>query len=135
MGQPEPWQVVPTRTTPAAVPEPAPTGAFPSLRRSHALAVTVTAALVVLLALGAWALRNSKVDHAEPSVSSSPTAVKATPPAPAIPVAPAPRQPEAPATHAAPERPADNGKRPASRKAKKGPRNSVKFTPEGVPII
>ncbi len=67
VGQPAPWQVVPTRTTPAAIPEPAPTGAFPSLRRSHAVAVTVTAALVVFLALGAWALRNSKVDRAERS--------------------------------------------------------------------
>ena len=135
VGQPEPWQMVPTRTTPVAIPAPTPTEAFPSLRRSYAVAVTVTAALLVFLALGAWALRNSKVDRAERSVSSSPTAVKVTPPAPAIPVAPAPPETEASATHAAPERPADNSKRPASRKAKKGQRNSVKFTPEGVPII
>jgi hypothetical protein len=32
-------------------------------------------------------------------------------------------------------RPANNSKRPAARDTKKSPRNSVKFTPEGVPII
>jgi len=41
VGQPEPWQVVLTRTTPAALsvlcPAPAATG--PSLRRSHSVAV------------------------------------------------------------------------------------------------
>jgi serine/threonine-protein kinase len=135
VGQPDPWQVLPTRTTPASIPEPAPASASPSLRRSRALAVTVTALSVVFLALAAWWWRASTVDHAARSAASSVTAVTVTPPAPVAPVAPAPPAPASSPTHAAPERPADSSKRPTPRKAKKGARNSVKFTPEGVPII
>ena len=133
LGQPDPWQVVPTRTTPASIPEPVSAGASPSLRRSHA--VTVAAVLVVLLALAAWWWRASTVDHAARSASSSATAVTVTPPAPVAPVAPPPPAPEASPARAAPTRPADSSQKPTPRKAKKSARNSVKFTPEGVPII
>ena len=137
VGQPDSWQVLSTRTTPASIPEPMPTatGSFPSLHRSHAVAMTVTAALVVLLALAAWAWRASTVHHISPSSFSSATAVEVTPPSPVAPIAPAPPQSVSPPTHAAPARPADNSKRPASRNAKKRPRDTIKFTPEGVPII
>jgi serine/threonine-protein kinase len=137
VGQPDPWQVVPTRTTPAAVlvPTPAPAIAGPSLRRSQAVAVAVTAALVVLLALAAWVLRPAVIHDAARSVSSSATAVEIAPPAPAPPVAPVPSEPEASPARAAPAWPANNSQKPASRKSKKVPRNAVKFTPEGVPII
>ena len=137
VGQPDSWQVLSTRTTPASIPEPMPTatGSFPSLHRSHAVAMTVTAALVVLLALATWAWRASTVQHAAPSTSFSATATEVTPPLPVAPIAPAPPQSVSPPTHAVPVRPANNSKRPAARDTKKSPRNSVKFTPEGVPII
>jgi Protein kinase domain len=134
VGQPEPWQVVLTRTTPASVSLSAPAG--PSSRRSHAVAVAVTAALVVFIALAAWALRPWMVHETARPAPSVPTAVKVAPTATAssfVPVAAAPAVPEAPRTRAA--RPADNQPRPAPRKPKKIPRSSVKFTPEGVPII
>ena len=138
VGQPEPWQVVLTRTTPAAlsVPVPAPAATGPSLRRSHSVAVAVTVALVVLIALAAWALRPSVVHETARSAPSVATAVKVTPTATATssaPVATAPSVPEAPPARTA--RPADNSPKPAPRKPKKIPRSSVKFTPEGVPII
>jgi serine/threonine-protein kinase len=138
VGQPEPWQVALTRTTPAAlsVPVPAPAVTGPSLRRSHAVAVAVTAALVVLIALAAWVLRPSAVHETARPGPSVATAVKVTPTATATssaPVAIAPSVPEAPPTRTA--RPADNSPKPAPRKPKKIPRSSVKFTPEGVPII
>jgi eukaryotic-like serine/threonine-protein kinase len=135
MGQPDPWQVVPTRTTPASIPAPVPAVGFPPVRRSHAAAVTVTALVVVFLALAAWAWRASTVDHAAPSTSSAATAVRVTPPAHVAPFPPPPPEPEASPARAAPARPASNSPKPASRKSKKSPRNSVKFTPEGVPII
>jgi serine/threonine-protein kinase len=136
VGQPEPWQVVLTRTTPASVPLLAPAVTGPSLRRSHAVAVAVTAALVVLIALAAWVLRPSAVHETARPGPSVATAVKVTPTATATssaPVAIAPSVPEAPPTRTA--RPADNSPKPAPRKPKKIPRSSVKFTPEGVPII
>jgi serine/threonine protein kinase len=129
VAQPEPWQVVPTHTTaaPVSTPQPAPTG--PSLQRSRNLALIVTAALVVLLALVAWALRGSTVHRASPSTA----AVEVTPPPAAAPVAPA--LPESRLARVAPSQPADSSPKPAPHKPKKGPRSSVKFTPEGVPII
>jgi serine/threonine-protein kinase len=128
VAQPESWQVVPTHTTaaPASTPQPAPTG--PSLQRSRNLALMVTAALVVLLALAAWVFRGSAAHRGFPSTA----AVEVTPP-PAAAVAPA--LPESPPARVAPSQPADSSPKPAPHKPKKGPRSSVKFTPEGVPII
>jgi serine/threonine-protein kinase len=114
VGQPEPWQVVLTRTTPASVPLLAPAVTGPSLRRSHAVAVAVTAALVVLIALAAWVLRPSVVHETARPAPSVATAVKVTPTATATssaPVAIAPSVPEAPPTRTA--RPADNSPKPA----------------------
>jgi serine/threonine-protein kinase len=114
VGQPEPWQVVLTRTTPASVPLLAPAVTGPSLRRSHAVAVAVTAALVVLIALAAWVLRPSVVHETARPAPSVATAVKVTPTATATssaPVATAPAVPEAPPTRTA--RPADNSPKPA----------------------
>jgi serine/threonine-protein kinase len=138
VGQPEPWQVVLTRTTPASASLSTPAATGPSLRRSHAVAVAVTAALVLLIALAAWALRPWMVRDTERSAApAAPTVERSAPPpaAPAAPVAPVPPAPEAPATRAAPARPANHSPKPAPRRSKKIPRNSVKFTPEGVPII
>jgi hypothetical protein len=136
VGQPEPWQVVLTRTTPASVSLSAPAG--PSLRRSHSVAVAVTIALVLLIALAAWVLRPWMVRDTERSAApAAPTVERSAPPpaAPAAPVAPVPSAPEASPTRAAPARPADHSPKPAPRRPKKIPRSSVKFTPEGVPII
>ena len=144
LGQPKPWQVVPTRTTPAALPVPqslaAPATAEtrPIRNHSRAVALAVTAALVVLLALAAWALRPSVVHHtARPAPLSAP-AVEGTPPPPvpagAIAAVPDP-PPAALPTPAAPSRPAAKPAKPAPRKPKTPPRNQVNFTPEGVPII
>jgi serine/threonine-protein kinase len=135
VGQPAPWQVLPTRTTPAAVFVPPPA---PAEGRSRAVALAVTAALVVLLALAALLLRPSGPRDTARSASSSATVVEVTPPPPAPPtppVAPPPIVQEASPTRAAPLRRADSRPTPAPRKLKKNPRNSVKFTPEGVPII
>jgi len=131
MAQPESWQVVPTRTTAAPVSQPAfaPTTIGPSLQRSRALALIVTAALVVLLVLAAWVMRGSAIHR-----GSVPTAaVEVTKPAPAFPTAPA--VPESPPTRAAPSQPAGNSPLSVPRRTKKSPRRPVDFTPEGVPII
>jgi serine/threonine-protein kinase len=131
VAQPESWQVVPTHTTvaPASTPQPAPATTGPSLRRSRNLALIVTAALVVLLALAAWVFRGPADHRASPSTA----AVEVTPPPAAAPVAPT--LPESSPTHAAPSQPADSPPKLAPHKPRKGPRSSVKFTPEGVPII
>ena len=129
VAQPESWQVVPTHTTavPASTPQPAPATTGPSLRRSRNLALIVTSALVVLLALAAWVFRGSAAHRGFPSTA----AVEATPP-PAAPVAPV--LPESPPARVAPSQPADLSK-PAPHKPKRSPRSAVNFTPEGVPII
>jgi len=129
VAQPESWQVVSTHTTaaPASTPPPAPTG--PSLQRSRNLALMVTAALVVLLALAAWVFLGSAAHRGFPSTA----AVEVTPLSAAAPVAPA--LPESPPARVAPSQPADSLSKPAPHKPKKGPRSSIKFTPEGVPII
>jgi serine/threonine-protein kinase len=134
VGQPEPWQMVLTRTTPASVSLSTPAAA---LHRSHAVSVAVTIALVLLIALAAWVLRPWMVRDTERSAApAAPTVERSAPPAaPAAPVAPVPSAPEAPPTRAAPARPADHSPKPAPRRSKKVPRSSVKFTPEGVPII
>jgi len=130
VAQPESWQVVPTHTTvaPASTPQPAAATTGPSLRRSRNLALIVTAALVVLLALAAWVFQGSTAHRASPS----PAAVEVPPP-PSTPVAPT--LPESPPAGVAPSQPADSPPKLAPRKPRKGPRSSVKFTPEGVPII
>jgi Serine/threonine protein kinase len=150
VGQPEPWQVVPTRAAPAAVsvPAPAPTtvGELPVRHRGRVVALA--AVVVALLALATWLVRGSLVRDTARSASPSAPAVEETPPAPAAPAAsaatrpeptapvvPAPPLAESAPKRAAPSRPADNPPKPAARKPKKTPRNSVKFTPEGVPII
>jgi serine/threonine-protein kinase len=130
VAEPESWQVVPTHTTaaPASTPQPAPATAGPSLQRSRNLALIVTAALVVLLALAAWVFRGSAAHRGSPSTA----AVEVTPP-PAAPVARA--LPESPPARVAPSQPADSPPKVTPHKPRKGPRSSVKFTPEGVPII
>jgi serine/threonine-protein kinase len=142
VGQPEPWQVVLTRTTPAALavsqPLSAPVATAASLRRSHAPAVAVIAALVVLLGLAAWLLRPSAARDSARLAPASATGVEVTPTPTAaapVPVAATPHVPEASPTRAEPARPADSSPKPVPRKLKKKPRSSVKFTPEGVPII
>jgi serine/threonine-protein kinase len=147
VGQPKPWQVIATRTTSAAVSvsEPAPAaetpGANPTVRRGRGVALAAIAALVALVAIAAWLLRGSMARDAARSVPSSAAAIEKTPPmsaapaVPAAPVVPAPSVPESSPPRAAPSRPADNLPKPAPRKPKKTSRSSVKFTPEGVPII
>jgi serine/threonine-protein kinase len=150
VGQPEPWQVVPTRAAPAAVsvPAPAPTTVGELSVRHRGRVVALLAAVVALLALATWALRGSFVRDTAPPTSSSAATVEKTPPPPVVPAAsatpqpepatpvvPAPSVPEPSPPRAAPSRPADNPPKPAPRKPKKSSRSSVKFTPEGVPII
>ena len=137
VGQPEPWQVVPTRSTPASVPLPAPASADARPILRHGRVVAVASVVVVLLALAAWVLRGSTTHSPARSASASAAAVEATPPAPApvAPIAPAPSLPESSPARAAPSQPAHNSPVPARRKPKKSPRPSVNFTPEGVPII
>jgi serine/threonine-protein kinase len=134
VGQPEPWQVVSTRATPASVPLPVPASAGPRPVLRHGRVVAAGAAVLTLLALAAWLLLRSTAHAPARSAASSAAAGEVTPPAP-VPVAPAAAAPELSPTHAAPSQPADNSPVPVPRKPKKSMRSSVKFTPEGVPII
>jgi hypothetical protein len=89
---------------------------------------------LALLVLAGWALRGAVVHRGARSASPA-AAVEVAPPAPAAPTAPAPAPTEAHPARVAPAPAADNSPRPAPRKPRKSPRSSVKFTPEGVPII
>jgi len=138
-GEPEPWQAVPTRTNADSRPQPVSglgaSGTSPILRRGHGVALAVAAALVVLLALAAWALRPPVVRNtARPAPLSAAPVEAAPPPAvPPTPVAPVPDLPAASLTRGS--QPTAGPAKPAPRKPKRTPRSSVKFTPEGVPII
>jgi len=87
----------------------------------------VTAALVVLLALAAWVFLGSAAHRGFPRQPRS----KWTP----LPAARPGRSGAAGIAPArvAPSQPADSLSKPAPHKPKKGPRSSIKFTPEGGP--
>lgn len=138
MGRAEAWQAVPTHTTSGPVEQPASesvaSGTVTIRRRSRTVAVAAVLVAMVLAVAG-WVLRGSLVHRDVRPASPAPAAVEVAPPASAAPTAPAPALPPVPPARVAPAPAADNSPKPAPRKPRKSPRSSVKFTPEGVPII